>query len=70
MNEQKLIASLVHEATELLTNIQKLDVMITNYESYNVSPTQYDLLKRQYSIMNDYHQILDERVHDLTESKR
>jgi len=70
MNEQKLIASLVHEATELLTNIQKLDVMITNYESYNVSPTQYDLLKRQYSIMSDYHQILDERVHDLTESKR
>lgn len=70
MNEQKLIASLVHEATELVTNIQKLNVVITNYESYNVSPTQYDLLKRQYSVMNDYHQILDERVHDLTESKR
>jgi len=70
MNEQKLISSLVHEATGLVTNMQKLDVMITNYESYNVSPTQYDLLKRQYSIMNDYHQILDERVHDLTESKR
>ena len=70
MNEQKLIASLVHEATELVTNIQKLNVVITNYESYNVSPTQYDLLKRQYSVMNDYHQILDERIHDLTESKR
>jgi len=70
MNEQKLIASLVHEATGLVTNMQKLDVMITNYESYNVSSTQYDLLKRQYSVMNDYHQILDERVHDLTESKR
>ena len=57
---------LVEEHSALYEKIEKLSVFIKENKIFNdLSDKQQKLLKRQYEVMLEYHQILIERIKDI-----
>lgn len=62
MMKKEVKDRLVNEASELYQKIQKLALFLQSEDFKGLSDENKDLLRKQYQLMLEYHQILLQRI--------
>jgi hypothetical protein len=62
MMKKEVKDRLVNEASELYQKIQKLALFLQSEDFKGLSDENKDLLRKQYQLMLEYHQVLLQRI--------
>lgn len=67
---ERLVKDISEEKESLVSKMDKLKLAINHPESHEISKSHLILLKRQWDVMYEYYRILDERISNLTLTKK